>query len=62
MLFLIAGPAVCQESVFNGLKSNSNRGDRYYNINEYQNALDLYLLAESKKNSITRNKLKIGRT
>ena len=62
LLLLVAGTAFGQESVFNGLKSNSKRGDRYYNINEYQNALDLYLLVESKKNSSTRNKLKIGRT
>jgi tetratricopeptide (TPR) repeat protein len=62
LLFLVAGKAFSQESVFNGLKSNSKRGDRYYNINEYQNALDLYLLAESKKNSVARTKLKIGRT
>jgi tetratricopeptide (TPR) repeat protein len=62
LLLLGAGTVFGQESVFNGLKSNSKRGDRYYNINEYQNALDLYLLVESKKNSTTRNKLKIGRT
>lgn len=62
LLFLVAGTVFGQESVFNGLKSNSKRGDRYYSISEYQNALDLYLLDESKKNSSTRIKLKIGRT
>lgn len=62
LLILVAGTAFCQESIFSGLKSESNRADRYYSIKEYKNALNLYLSAESKKNSSTRIKLKLGRT
>jgi hypothetical protein len=62
LLLLVGGSVHCQESVFNGLRSATKRADRYYSINEYQNALDLYLTAEKKKNSADRLKLKLGRT
>ena len=62
VLLLVTGTAYCQESIFNGLRSDTKRADRYYSINEYQNALDLYLADERKKNSSTQISLKIGRT
>ena len=61
-LLIIGGQACAQESVFNGLKGDSKRADRFYSLGTYKNALDLYLSAENKKNSPQDLNLKIART
>jgi len=62
LLFLGAEETYCQESIFNGLKSDSKRADSFYSNKVYKNALDLYLSAEARKNSDKQLNLKIART
>ena len=62
LFIIIGGQAYPQESIFNGLKGDSKRADRFYSLGTYKNALDLYLSAENKKNSASDLKLKIART
>lgn len=59
---LASSPGFCQESVFNGLKSNVKRADYFFNINSYKNAQELYLSAERKNKGGDMIYLKLGRT
>ncbi len=61
-VLFITKPGFSQESVFNGLKSNVKRADNLYNNKNYKNALELYLLAESKNKGGEQIYLKLGLT
>ena len=51
-----------QETVFNSLKSDVKRADRYFAEEHFQSALDLYLSAEKKNKKDSLLELKIGKT
>lgn len=63
ILFLCNGSIIYgQETVFNGLKSDIKRADRYYKEDHFQSALGLYLSAEKKNKKDSLLELKIGKT